>query len=70
MYLKRYATNQKTFFEIQFVEHEQPLLSTEDYALQPVYKLSCTSLFEYSSTSVKEYEDLILKIDTKTFTIC
>jgi len=43
-----YFPTTKAFFEIQFVEHEQPFY--QQSAL-PVYKLSCTR-FEYSSERI------------------
>ena len=43
-----YFPTTKAFFEIQFVEHEQPFY--QQSAL-PVYKLSCTK-FEYSSERI------------------
>ena len=43
-----YFSTTKAFFEIQFVEHEQPFY--QQSAL-PVYKLSCTR-FEYSSERI------------------
>ena len=43
-----YFPNTKAFFEIQFVEHEQPFYQQSTL---PVYKLSCTK-WEYSSETV------------------
>ena len=64
-----YFPTTKAFFEIQFVEHEQPFY--QQSAL-PVYKLSCTK-FEYSSeridtgiTSIDSVEDS-LSTDTMNF---
>jgi len=64
-----YFPTTKAFFEIQFVEHEQPFC--QQSAL-PVYKLSCTK-FEYSSeridtgiTSIDSVEDS-LSTDTMNF---
>jgi hypothetical protein len=54
-----YFPTTKAFFEIQFVEHEQPFY--QQNAL-PVYKLSCTK-WEYSSESVTTG---ITEIDTNT----
>ena len=54
-----YFPNTKAFFEIQFVEHEQPFY--QQSAL-PVYKLSCTK-WEYSSETVTTG---ITEIDTST----
>ncbi len=54
-----YFPTTKAFFEIQFVEHEQPFY--QQSAL-PVYKLSCTK-WEYSSESVTTG---ITEIDTNT----
>ena len=64
-----YFPTTKAFFEIQFVEHEQPFY--QQSAL-PVYKLSCTK-FEYSSeridtgiTEIDATEDA-LSTDTMAF---
>ena len=64
-----YFPTTKAFFEIQFVEHEQPFY--QQSAL-PVYKLSCTK-FEYSSeridtgiTEIDSTEDS-LSTDTMNF---
>ena len=64
-----YFPTTKAFFEIQFVEHEQPFY--QQSAL-PVYKLSCTR-FEYSSeridtgiTEIDKVEDA-LSTDTMNF---
>ena len=64
-----YFPTTKAFFEIQFVEHEQPFY--QQSAL-PVYKLSCTK-FEYSSeridtgiVSIDSVEDS-LSTDTMNF---
>jgi len=64
-----YFPTTKAFFEIQFVEHEQPFY--QQSAL-PVYKLSCTK-FEYSSeridtgiTEIDATEDA-LSTDTMNF---
>ena len=64
-----YFPTTKAFFEIQFVEHEQPFY--QQSAL-PVYKLSCTK-FEYSSeridtgiASIDAVEDS-LSTDTMNF---
>jgi len=64
-----YFPTTKAFFEIQFVEHEQPFY--QQSAL-PVYKLSCTR-FEYSSeridtgiASIDSVEDS-LSTDTMNF---
>ena len=64
-----YFPTTKAFFEIQFVEHEQPFY--QQSAL-PVYKLSCTK-FEYSSeridtgiASIDAVEDA-LSTDTMNF---
>ena len=64
-----YFPTTKAFFEIQFVEHEQPFY--QQSAL-PVYKLSCTR-FEYSSeridtgiTDIDKVEDE-LSTDTMNF---
>ena len=64
-----YFPTTKAFFEIQFVEHEQPFY--QQSAL-PVYKLSCTK-WEYSServdtgiTSIDSVEDA-LSTDTMNF---
>ena len=64
-----YFPTTKAFFEIQFVEHEQPFY--QQSAL-PVYKLSCTK-WEYSServdtgiTSIDSVEDS-LSTDTMNF---
>ena len=64
-----YFPTTKAFFEIQFVEHEQPFY--QQSAL-PVYKLSCTK-FEYSSeridtgiASIDSVEDS-LSTDTMNF---
>ena len=64
-----YFPTTKAFFEIQFVEHEQPFY--QQSAL-PVYKLSCTK-FEYSSeridtgiTAIDSTEDS-LSTDTMNF---
>jgi len=54
-----YFPTTKAFFEIQFVEHEQPFY--QQSAL-PVYKLSCTK-WEYSSETVTTG---ITEIDTST----
>jgi len=54
-----YFPNTKAFFEIQFVEHEQPFY--QQSAL-PVYKLSCTK-WEYSSETVSTG---VTEIDTST----
>ena len=65
-----YFPNNKAFFEIQFVEHEQPFY--QQSAL-PVYKLSCTR-FEYScseriDTGVAEIDKVedALSTDTMNF---
>ena len=64
-----YFPTTKAFFEIQFVEHEQPFY--QQSAL-PVYKLSCTR-FEYSSeridTGVAEIDKVedALSTDTMNF---
>jgi len=54
-----YFPTTKAFFEIQFVEHEQPFY--QQSAL-PVYKLSCTK-WEYSSETVSTG---VTEIDTST----
>ena len=64
-----YFPTTKAFFEIQFVEHEQPFY--QQSAL-PVYKLSCTR-FEYSSeridTGIAEIDKVedALSTDTMNF---
>ena len=64
-----YFPTTKAFFEIQFVEHEQPFY--QQSAL-PVYKLSCTK-FEYSSeridTGIAEIDAVedALSTDTMNF---
>ena len=61
-----YFPTTKAFFEIQFVEHEQPFY--QQSAL-PVYKLSCTK-WEYSSetvsTGVSEIDTTTTDISTDT----
>ena len=61
-----YFPTTKAFFEIQFVEHEQPFY--QQSAL-PVYKLSCTK-WEYSSetvsTGVSEIDTTATDISTDT----
>jgi len=61
-----YFPTTKAFFEIQFVEHEQPFY--QQSAL-PVYKLSCTK-WEYSSetvsTGVTEIDTTATDISTDT----
>jgi len=61
-----YFPNTKAFFEIQFVEHEQPFYQQSTL---PVYKLSCTK-WEYSSetvsTGVSEIDTTATDISTDT----
>ena len=61
-----YFPTTKAFFEIQFVEHEQPFY--QQSAL-PVYKLSCTR-FEYSSeridTGIAEIDKVEDSLSTDT----
>ena len=61
-----YFPTTKAFFEIQFVEHEQPFY--QQSAL-PVYKLSCTR-FEYSSeridTGIASIDSVEDKLSTDT----
>ena len=61
-----YFPTTKAFFEIQFVEHEQPFYQQSTL---PVYKLSCTK-WEYSSetvsTGVSEIDTTATDISTDT----